>query len=257
MHCRIPPALVLVAVLAASATPSAAQERSRGAPETNAPAADAPPPEAAEPPAPAPASTPKTMVGSWEFSNADREKICTITFRPESGSVGRRIEFDPACAKLFSFVTEIVGWTLADGDFLRLLDARNRSVLEFSEVEGGIYEAPKAGEGILFIQNPAALGPAPKTAEQVTGDWTIVNRAGKPLCGLTFSSTAVGEEFAVAVRQPCDAAVRRFAPATWQMDRGEIVLRSGSGQFWRFEETDDAKWRRIPDTASSVLLVRK
>ena len=45
-------------------------------------------------------------------------------------------------------------------------------MLEFSEVESGIFEAPKPGEGILFIQNPTDLGPAPKTAEQITGDWT-------------------------------------------------------------------------------------
>ena len=124
-------------------------------------------------------------------------------------------------------------------------------------MEGGIYEAPKSGEGILFIQNPAGLGPAPKTAEQMAGEWNMVNRAGKAICALTLSNTAVGEEFAVAVHQPCEAAVRRFAPATWRMDRGEIVLQSSSGQPWRFEETEESKWRRIPEAANSVLLVRK
>ncbi len=33
---------------------------------------------------------PRTMVGSWEFSNADREKICTITFRNDAAKVGKR-----------------------------------------------------------------------------------------------------------------------------------------------------------------------
>jgi hypothetical protein len=51
--------------------------------------------------------------------------------------------------------------------------------------------------------------------------------------------------------------VARFAPATWQLDRGEIVLRAANGQFWRFEETDDSKWQRIPQTANPLLMVRK
>ena len=42
------------------------------------------------------------MAGSWEFSNADREKACTITFRNDNAKVGKRVEFDPGCAKLFS-----------------------------------------------------------------------------------------------------------------------------------------------------------
>ena len=71
-----------------------------------------------------------------------------------AAKVGKRVEFDPGCAKQFPFIPEIAGWRLDDNDFLRLLDAQGNSVLEFSEVESGIFEAPKPGEGILFIQNP-------------------------------------------------------------------------------------------------------
>ena len=206
---------------------------------------------------PAPPAPPRAMPGSWEFSNADREKTCTITFRNDAGRVGKRLEFDPGCVKLFPFIPEIAGWRLNDNDFLRLLDAQGNSVLEFSEVESGIFEAPKAGEGILFIQNPTDLGPAPKTAEQIAGDWTIIRRTGQRVCGLTLSNTAAGEEFVVRVQQPCDQAVTRFAPATWQMDRGEIVLRSAGGQAWRFEPGEDAKWPRLPQTANPIFMVRK
>jgi hypothetical protein len=197
------------------------------------------------------------MPGSWEFSNADREKTCTITFRNDAAKVGKRLEFDPGCVKLFPFIPEIVGWRLNDNDFLRLLDAQGNSVLEFSEVESGIFEAPKPGEGILFIQNPTDLGPAPKTAEQITGDWTIIRRTGQRVCGLTLSNTAAGEEFVVRLQQPCDQVVTRFAPATWQMDRGEIVLRSANGQSWRFEPGEDSKWPRLPQTANPIFMVRK
>jgi protease inhibitor Inh len=237
--------LLAFAFLLAGSAPLAAQ-----APATDAPESPSEPSEVVT--EPAPPAAPRTMVGSWEFSNADREKICTLTFQ-----TGRKLEFDPACAGHFPFTREIVGWSQADNDFLRLLDSNGKSVLEFSEVESGIFEAPRVGEGILFIQNPAGLGPAPKTAEQITGDWTLMLRTGKPLCGLTLSNTAVGEEFAVRVQPPCDAVVARFAPTTWQMDRGEIVLRSANGQSWRFEEGEGAKWHRIPETANPILMVRK
>ena len=237
--------LLAFAFLLAGSAPLAAQ-----APATDAPESPSEPSEVVT--EPAPPAAPRTMVGSWEFSNADREKICTLTFQ-----TGRKLEFDPACAGHFPFTREIVGWSQADNDFLRLLDSNGKSVLEFSEVESGIFEAPRVGEGILFIQNPAGLGPAPKTAEQITGDWTLMLRTGKPLCGLTLSNTAVGEEFAVRVQPPCDAVVARFAPTTWQMDRGEIVLRSANGPSWRFEEGEGAKWHRIPETANPILMVRK
>ena len=235
------PALILLTALTA---PLVAQ-----APDANAPAE-----VVTEPAPPAP---PRSMTGSWEFSNADREKTCTITFRNDNAKVGKRVEFDPGCVKLFPFIPEIVGWRLNDNDFLRLLDAHGKSVLEFSEVESGIFEAPKPGEGILFIQNPTDLGPAPKTAEQITGDWSIIRRTGQRVCGLTLSNTAAGEEFVVRVQQPCDQVVTRFAPATWQMDRGEIVLRSASGQSWRFEAGEDANWPRLPQTANPIFMVRK
>jgi len=235
-----------LALLTAFAAPLAAQAPP---PDANAPAA------ATEPAAPP--SPPRTMVGSWEFSNADREKVCTITFRAETSRAGKKVEFDPACAGHFSFIRDVVAWSHADNDFLRLLDARGQAVLEFSEVEGGIFEAPRPGEGILFIQNAASLGPAPRTAAQMTGEWSIVRRAGKPICALTLSDAASGEEFVVRVRPPCDALVTRFGPATWQMDRGELVLKSASGRTWRFEPTEDAKWQRVPNTADPMLMVRK
>ena len=231
-------------LLVAFAAPLAAQAPDAAAPEETAPETAAPAP-------------PRSMIGSWEFSNADREKTCTITFRNDAAKVGKRVEFDPGCAKLFPFIAEIAGWRLGDNDFLRLLDAQGRSVLEFSEVESGIFEAPKPGEGILFIQNPTDLGPAPKTAEQMTGEWIIVRRTGQRVCGLTLSDTAAGEEFVVRLQPPCDKLVTAFGPTTWQVDRGEIVLRAANGQAWRFEEGEDAKWQRVPQTASPLLMVRK
>lgn len=237
--------LVLI-LLAACAAPLAAQPAD--------PPVSMPEPAVTEPPPPA---VPRTMVGTWEFSNADREKTCAITFRNESNRVGKRVEFDPACAGHFTFVKDVAAWQFSDGDFLKLLDAQGNPLLEFSEVESGIFEAPRPGEGILFIQNASVLGPAPKTAEQVTGDWSVVRRTGRAICALSLTNTQQGEEFAVRVAPGCDPVVVRFGPATWQMDRGEIVLRAANGRSMRFEEGEDQKWMQVPQTANPMLLVRK
>src|SRR4029077_8164706 len=99
-------------------------------------------------PAPAPqgpSENAKAMVGKWEFSNADRDKICNVVFRTDPGAVGMKLEFEQGCLALFPFVKEIVGWRLGENDFLRLLNARGRSVLDFSEVESRMFEAPRPG----------------------------------------------------------------------------------------------------------------
>jgi hypothetical protein len=194
--------------------------------------------------------------GSWEFSNADRDKRCMIAFKTAPAAAGMKLDFDKACAEAFPFIKDIAGWSIAENDFLRLLDARGKSLLEFSEVETGMYEAPRPGEGILFIQAAAALGPPPKEADQMTGDWGVVRRAGNPICTLTLANTAAGPDLALKLKPGCDPFVTHFAPTAWQMDRGELLLKNARGQTWRFEESDAATWSRVPETAEPLLLVR-
>jgi hypothetical protein len=200
----------------------------------------------------------QAMVGSWEFSNADRDKRCTLTFRTDAGPAGMKLEFDKDCAKVFPFIVEIAGWSLAENDFLRLLDPKGKPVLEFSEVESALFEAPRPGEGILFIQSAAAAGPAPKLAEQMTGEWTMMRSAGKVLCALTLTDTPAAADLAVRVRPGCDAAVVRFAPSAWAMDRSELVLKGARDATWRFSESDESgTWQRVPDGADPLMMVKK
>jgi len=202
----------------------------------------------------------KATAGAWEFSNADRDKICMVTLKAELAPGGLKVEFDRVCITVFPFVREIAAWTIAENEFLRLVDARGRPVLEFSEVEGGLYEAPRPGEGILFLQTAAAAGPAPRTAEQMTGDWGIVRGSGKAVCVVTLSNNAVGntaDTFAVKVKPGCDRAVAQFNPNAWRMDRGELVLVAPRGLTWRFAEEDSTTWARVPESAERLLLVKQ
>lgn len=198
----------------------------------------------------------KGIVGTWEFSNADRNKICTATFKTDPVSVGFKVEFDANCGNLFPLVLNVAGWTFPENDLLRLVDAQGKSLMEFSEVENGIYEAPTPGVGVLFLQNASAAGPPPKAPEQVAGTWSIIG-GGAPICTLTLATTAVRDGFALSVKPGCDASVARMNFTRWHLDRGELVLTPARGNPWRFEEIDNISWRRLPESPDAVMLVRQ
>lgn len=201
--------------------------------------------------------TAKSMAGAYEFSNADRDRRCTVDLKTDlAGAAGLKLEFDQACATVFPFVKDITGWTIDDSDFLRLNDAKGKPVLEMDEVEHGIFEVPRPGEGVLFLQSVAAVEPPPPTVEQMAGDWDIVHDGSK-LCSLTLANKPAGDGYALSVKPGCDAAIARFNPSSWQMDRSELLLMGVEDQTWRFEENDDKTWQRVPETPDPLLMVKR
>jgi hypothetical protein len=199
----------------------------------------------------------RRMIGSWEFSNADRDRICTATFKSDPGPGGFKVEFDANCVNLFPLVRQIVGWKFPENDLLYLVDARGRTVVEFSEVEDGIFEAPTPGVGVLFLQNAEAAGAPPRPPEQVAGDWAIVRKVGPPICSLTLAMTKASDGFAVTVKPGCDPVIARLNFTQWRIDRDQIMLVPSRGNPWRFEEVDNAVWRRVPESADQITLVRQ
>ena len=198
------------------------------------------------------------VAGVWEISNADRDKICAITLKADPVQAPLRLEFDKGCAAVFPMTRDVVAWSLSN-ETLLLLDARNRTVMEFTEVEHGMYEGERPGEGLYFMQNAAAAGPPPRTADQMIGDWALVRDETKTICTLTLTNNAIAgqEGYALRVKPPCDAIVTRFNPGSWRMDQGELVLSGRGENTWRFEEDDPTTWRRVPEGANPLLLVRK
>jgi len=198
----------------------------------------------------------KGVLGSWEFSNADRDKICTATFKSDPTPVGFKVEFDKNCGNLFPLINDVAGWKFPDNDLLYLLDGSGKALVEFSEVEDGIYEAPTPGAGVLFLQNAASTGPPPKAPEQVAGDWAIV-RGGTTLCHLTLATTAAQDGLALTVKPGCDAAITRLNLTLWRIDRDELMLVPARGNPWRFEEIDSKTWQRVPESDDPFMLVRE
>lgn len=197
------------------------------------------------------------MVGGWEMSNADRDRRCLLAFSVEPVSAGYRIDFDAGCPAAFPSLGNVVAWGFGPKDMLRLVDAKGGAVLEFTEVESGLFESERGAEGLLFLQTQAALKIETRSTEQIAGDWNLLREADQPLCRLTLSDTASGADaFRVIVKPGCDKAIAAFNPSTWRLDRDQLIL-TGRGGSWRFVESDVTVWERVPLSVDPLLLVRQ
>lgn len=198
------------------------------------------------------------MVGAWELSNADHDKVCKLNFRNDAAPGGHKVDIDKNCANVFPSTKDIVAWTIDNFGGLRLIDAGGDAVIELSQVEGGMFDGFKVEEGRYVLQAAAAV--QIRTAEDVVGDWAIERGAGKPICLLTLANTPAptgGDYLSLKLKPGCDALVTRFGPTAWRMDNGDLVLSSARGQSWHFEENDLNNWQRVPGTPDPVLLVRQ
>jgi hypothetical protein len=198
----------------------------------------------------------KDLVGAWEISNSDRDKRCAITFSLEPVQGGFKLDLDPECA--IPPLKEVVAWTMGPNDVLRLVDPKAAAVIEFSEVESGIYEGERKGEGLYFMQTQAAIKIEIRSPEQMFGDWRILRELDKPLCTLTLSNASGGNEttYKLVVKPGCGAEFTAFGFATWRLDRDQLVL-SGRGGSWRFSESDPTTWERVPLSTDPMLLMKQ
>ena len=133
------------------------------------------------------------MVGGWEISNADRDRRCPLAFSVDPAPGGYKVELDAECATAFPSLADVVAWDFGPKDVLRLLDAKGAALLEFTEVESGMFESERGADGLLFLQTQASLKIETRTAEQMVGDWDLLREADKPLCRITLSDAAGGE----------------------------------------------------------------
>ena len=199
----------------------------------------------------------KEMIGQWELSTTERGKTCVVTLKGEPSSQGLKLELEPGCGAALPFTREIAAWNIKGLDIVRLQDAAGQSVIDFTEVESGIFEGLRQGEGIYILQNLAAARSLAKSMDQMIGDWSMVRGKGVVICGLTLTNTEAGpDNFQVFLKPKCDPAIAAFAPTQWRLDRGQMILMSAKGDIWQFEADDNAQWRRVPDTADPLIMIR-
>ena len=199
----------------------------------------------------------KDMIGQWELATTDRSKTCVVTLRQEPAPQGLKLELEPGCAAALPFTKDITAWNIKGLDIVRLQDAAAEPVIDFTEVEAGIFEGLRQGEGVYILQNLAAARSLAKSMDQMIGDWSMVRGNGQAICGLTLTNTEAGQDnFQVFLKPKCDAVVAAFAPTQWRLDHGQMLLMSQSGETWQFEADDNAQWRKVPDSADPLIMLR-
>jgi len=200
----------------------------------------------------------KEMIGQWELSTTERSKTCVVTMKNEGSSQAFKLELEPSCAAALPFTKGITAWSIKGLDIVRLQDGAGQPVIDFTEVESGIFEGLREGEGVYILQNLAAARSLAKSMDQMIGDWAMVRSNGRPICGLTLTNTEVSaDNFQVFLKPKCDPTIEAFRPTMWRLERGEILLMSANGETWHFQADDNAQWRLVPDSADPLIMVRQ
>src|SRR5258708_7346806 len=89
----------------------------------------------------------KDMIGQWELSTTERSKTCVVTLKGDATAQGLKLELEPGCAAALPFTKDITAWSVRGLAIVRLQDAAGGSGVDFTEVEGGIVEGLRRGEG--------------------------------------------------------------------------------------------------------------
>ncbi|OYU91258.1 MAG: peptidase [Bradyrhizobiaceae bacterium PARB1] len=200
----------------------------------------------------------KNMIGQWELSTTERSKTCVVTLKPDTTPQGLKLELEPDCAKALPFTKDIAVWNIKGLDIVRLQTPTGEPVIDFTEVESGIFEGIRSGEGVYILQNLAAARSLAKSMDQMIGDWSIVRGNGRAICSLTLTNNEAGpDNFQLFLKPRCDPLVANFKPMQWRLERGELLMFSASGETWHFEADDNAQWRRMPDMADPLILLRQ
>jgi hypothetical protein len=203
----------------------------------------------------------KDMIGQWELATTERSKTCVLTLKGDAAqgtAQGMKLELERGCAAALPFTKDITAWSVKGLDLVRLQNAAGEPVIDFTEVEAGIFEGLKSGEGVYILQNLAAARSLAKSMDQMIGDWSMVRGNGATICGLTLTNNDAGNDnFQVFLKPKCDAAVAAFAPTQWRLEHGQMLLTSDKGDTWRFEADDNAQWRLVPDSADPLIMLRQ
>ena len=155
----------------------------------------------------------KDMIGQWELSTTERSKTCVVTLKGDprrkvsSSSLSRLARRRCRSPRIFRPGASRVC------DIVRLQNAAGQPVIDFTEVESGIFEGRRKGEGIYILQNLAAARSLTKSMDQMIGDWAFVRGNGQAICGVTLTNTEVPpDNFQAFLKPKCDPAIASFKP---------------------------------------------
>ena len=102
------------------------------------------------------------MIGQWELSTTERSKTCVVTMKGDTTPQELKLELEPNCAAALPFTKDITAWNIKGLDIVRLQDAAGQPVIDFTEVESGIFEGCAAARASTSckISPPPARSPS-------------------------------------------------------------------------------------------------
>ena len=136
----------------------------------------------------------KDMVGQWELSTTERSKTCVVTMKPDATPQGLKLDLEPSCGKALPFTKAIAAWSVKGLDIVRLQDSQGQPVIDFTEVEAGIFEGLRANEGVYLLQNLAAARAQSKSMDSLIGNWSVTRGSGQSICSLTLTNNDAGSD---------------------------------------------------------------
>ncbi|MDO8534074.1 MAG: protease inhibitor Inh/omp19 family protein [Xanthobacteraceae bacterium] len=212
---------------------------------------------------PAPAGKPdpaevRALAANYELANADGNRKCPMTLETRHAGPGFALAYNRSqCSQLFGFLGEVAAWLPGIAGAILFVRSNGRTVAEFTEGVGGVYEAIREGDAVYFLANLQFVDPSERP--QITdlfGDWNLSRPGAAPICRITLSDEATGEMFVVRMQPGCDATVARFEPVSWRLDRDDVVLLSPRGDVMRFGRQEGGGWAKVPETPRPLLMTR-
>lgn len=205
----------------------------------------------------APHSAAEALAREYRLTSADGKRRCALTLGSGAAGPGFSLALDRAACAEIAFAAVVAAWAPDAAGSIRLLDSRGQLVAEFTEAAEGSFEALREGDGVYFLEPPAAP-PAPVEEGAVVGDWVLLREAGTPVCRWTLTDTPAPDGGKrVEVAAGCDPFLTQFAPISWVMSGGNILVKGAAdGTSIRFALQDDGVWARIPERSRPLHMTR-
>jgi hypothetical protein len=205
----------------------------------------------------------RNLAAGYELTNADATLTCAVTLETKPAGRGLFLAYDRAlCNPRFGFLGEVSAWLPGIAGAILLIAPDGRIVTEFTEGVGGVYEAIRENDGVYFFANLQFVDPAARvqTADLI-GVWNL-SRIDNPKdpaknCAVRLTDEVAGDQlYNLRILPECDAAIVQTGLESWQLERGDIVLRTRGGEALRFEKGEGNSWVKVPEKPRPMTLSR-
>jgi hypothetical protein len=205
----------------------------------------------------------RSLAANYELTNADETLKCVITLDTKPAGRGLYLGYDRTiCNPRFGFLGEVAAWLPGVAGAVLMIAPDGRIVSEFTEGVGGVYEAIRENDGVYFFANLQFVDPSERVqTSDLIGTWNlshIDNPKDPPkTCAVTLTDEVAGDQlYNLRVLPQCDAAIVQAGMESWQLERGDIVLRARNGEALRFEKSDANNWVKVPEKPRPMTLTR-